>query len=50
MEVKANHYERKVRALENERDGWEQKLQESEQKLSRVQSELQEWVLKDAAL
>lgn len=41
-DVKAGHYERKVQALEMERDNWETKFEEMSQKYSSLQKELQE--------
>jgi tropomyosin len=40
--VKAGHYERKVQALEVERDQWESKYEEMAKKYSDLQKELQE--------
>lgn len=41
-DVKAGHYERKVQALEVERDNWESKFEEMSKKYSALQKELQE--------
>lgn len=41
-DVKAGHYERKVQALEKERDDWEAKFEEMAKKHSDLQKELQE--------
>ena len=41
-DVKAGHYERKVQALEVERDNWETKFEEMSKKYSALQKELQE--------
>ena len=41
-DVKAGHYERKVQALEVERDTWETKFEEMSKKYSALQKELQE--------
>jgi tropomyosin len=42
-DVKAGHYERKVKALEQERDQWETKYEEMAQKYAAVQKELQDF-------
>ena len=42
-DVKAGHYERKVQALEKERDVWEQKYEEMSEKHKKVQMELEEF-------
>jgi len=42
-DVKAGHFERKVQALENERDQWEQKYEEMLAKYNAVQKELEEF-------
>ena len=39
-DVKAGHYERKVQALEADRDKWEEKYEEMSQKYKKVQEEL----------
>lgn len=41
-DVKAGHFERKVQALENERDQWEQKYEEMAKKHTALQKELDE--------
>lgn len=41
-DVKSGHYERKVQALENERDQWEAKFEEINQKYQQKQKELEE--------
>ena len=41
-DVKAGHYERKVQALEAERDQWEQKYDEMSKKYKQVQHDLHE--------
>lgn len=41
-DVKAGHYERKVQALEAERDNWETKYEEMSKKYSKLQEQLQE--------
>lgn len=41
-DVKADHYERKVQALEAERDSWETKFEDMSKKYSALQKELQE--------
>jgi tropomyosin len=41
-DVKAGHFERKVQALENERDQWEQKYEEMAKKHTSLQKELEE--------
>jgi tropomyosin, fungi type len=41
-DVKAGHYERKVQALESERDEWEAKYEEMAKKHQTLQKELQE--------
>lgn len=42
-DVKAGHFERKVQALENERDQWESKYEEMAKKYAAVQKELEEF-------
>lgn len=42
-DVKAGHFERKVQALENERDQWESKYEEMATKYRQVQKELDEF-------
>jgi tropomyosin, fungi type len=42
-DVKAGHFERKVQALEAERDQWESKYEEMAQKYAKVQKELDEF-------
>ena len=44
-DVKAGHFERKVQALESERDQWESKYEEMAEKYSKVQKELEEFQL-----
>ena len=41
-DVKAGHYERKVQALEKERDNWEQKYEEMSAKHKEVQKQLED--------
>lgn len=41
-DVKAGHYERKVQALEQERDEWESKYEEMSKKHAKLQTELNE--------
>lgn len=41
-DVKAGHFERKVQALENERDQWETKYEEMAMKHTSLQKELEE--------
>jgi tropomyosin len=43
--VKAGHFERKVQALETERDTWESKYEEMAAKYAKVQKELEEFQL-----
>jgi tropomyosin, fungi type len=43
-DVKAGHYERKVQALETERDQWEQKYEEMAKKYSDTKKELDDFV------
>jgi len=42
-DVKAGHFERKVQALEAERDTWESKYEEMAKKYAEVQKELEEF-------
>ena len=42
-DVKAGHFERKVQALENERDNWETKYEEMAKKYAAVQKELEDF-------
>ena len=42
-DVKAGHFERKVQALEAERDQWESKYEEMAKKYNAVQKELEEF-------
>lgn len=42
-DVKAGHFERKVQALELDRDQWEQKFEEMSKKYSAVQKELEDF-------
>ncbi len=42
-DVKAGHFERKVQALEQERDQWESKYEEMAKKYSTVQKELDDF-------
>lgn len=44
-DVKAGHFERKVQALEAERDNWESKYEEMAKKYNAVQKELEEFQL-----
>lgn len=39
-DVKAGHFERKVQALENERDNWESKYEEMSQKYAKAQKDI----------
>ena len=41
-DVKAGHYERKVQALEAERDSWETKFEDMSKKYTELKQELQE--------
>ena len=43
-DVKAGHYERKVQALEADRDQWEQKYEEMAKKYSETKKELDDFV------
>jgi tropomyosin len=43
-DVKAGHYERKVQALEAERDAWEQKHEEMAKKYAQTKKELDDFV------
>lgn len=43
-DVKAGHYERKVQALETERDQWEQKYEEMAKKYADTKKELDDFV------
>lgn len=42
-DVKAGHFERKVKALEAERDQWESKYEEMATKYAKVQKELEDF-------
>ena len=42
-DVKAGHFERKVKALEQERDSWESKYEEMAKKYAEVQKELEDF-------
>ena len=42
-DVKAGHFERKVQALEQDRDQWEQKFEEMAKKYANVQKELDDF-------
>jgi len=42
-DVKAGHYERKVQALETERDQWEAKYEEMSTKYKTVKKELEDF-------
>ena len=42
-DVKSGHLERKVQALENERDQWESKYEEMSEKYKQVKKELDEF-------
>ncbi|KAJ0294881.1 hypothetical protein COL26b_000296 [Colletotrichum chrysophilum] len=42
-DVKAGHFERKVQALESERDQWESKYEEMSKKYTQVQKELEDF-------
>ncbi len=42
-DVKAGHFERKVQALEAERDNWETKYEEMAKKYADVQKELEDF-------
>jgi tropomyosin, fungi type len=42
-DVKAGHFERKVQALEVERDQWEAKYEEMAKKFAQTQKELEEF-------
>lgn len=41
-DVKAEHYERKVASVEQERDNWEKKYEELEEKYKAAKAELEE--------
>lgn len=43
-DVKAGHYERKVQALEAERDQWESKYEEMNKKYQQTKKELDDFV------
>lgn len=43
-DVKAGHFERKVQALEAERDQWETKYEEMNKKYTETKKELQDFV------
>ena len=49
-DVKAGHFERKVQALEVERDQWEAKYEEMAQKYAKVQKELEEFQIEIGTL
>lgn len=42
-DVKAGHFERKVQALESERDQWESKYEEMSKKYADIKKELEEF-------
>jgi tropomyosin len=42
-DVKAGHFERKVQALEQERDQWETKYEEVSKKYAAIQKELEDF-------
>lgn len=42
-DVKAGHFERKVQALESDRDQWEAKYEEMSKKYAAVQKELEDF-------
>jgi tropomyosin, fungi type len=42
-DVKAGHFERKVQALEQERDQWETKYEDMSKKYAAVQKELEDF-------
>ena len=42
-DVKAGHYERKVQALETERDQWEQKYEDMSKKYNETKKELDDF-------
>jgi tropomyosin len=42
-DVKAGHFERKVQALEQDRDQWEAKFEEMAKKYAQVQKELEDF-------
>lgn len=42
-DVKAGHFERKVQALENDRDQWEQKYEEMAKKYAATKKELDDF-------
>lgn len=42
-DVKAGHFERKVQALEQDRDQWEAKFEEMSKKYTTVQKELEDF-------
>lgn len=43
-DVKAGHYERKVQALENDRDQWEKKYEDMAKKYADTKKELDDFV------
>lgn len=50
VDVKAEHFERQVARVEQERDGWEKKYEEAEQKYIASKKELDEVVLQMESL
>lgn len=44
-DVRAGHYERKVQALETDRDRWEEKYEEMAKKYATVKKELEDFQL-----
>jgi tropomyosin len=42
-DVKAGHFERKVKALENDRDSWEQKYEEMALQYNTIKKELEDF-------
>ena len=42
-DIKAGHFERKVQALENDRDQWEKKYEEMSEKYKQTVAELEEF-------
>ena len=49
-DVKAGHYERKVQALESERDKWEEKYEEMSRKYTETKKELDDFAAQLAGI
>lgn len=49
-DVKAGHFERKVQALESDRDQWEQKYEDMAVKYKTVQKELEDFQVEIGAI